>query len=265
MHKGACNARILCRPHRSFLLCLILCAVITQIGLFVRSSVLVVLMNAAGPADATATGNARLYKKVVSTDSTGSTSTSTSTASSTNNTTTSGIANIQQGPIFYNLFVPNDDNNHSAETKMNRRRRETERIVKEQLVQRKLTSPNATIRYTLIGDASFQDFVSTQCQDPHSCQLDQVLPVGDETHTLQSLWEYCQQQQSSSADASSDVLVTYIHDKGSFHPTEANEKARRMATKAAMECRHILPHKTRVCNICMGAFHIFPQYLASAK
>jgi hypothetical protein len=218
-------------------------------------------MNAAGPADATATGNARLSKKAISTDSTGSTG----STSSTNNTTTSGIANIQQGPIFYNLFVPNDDNNHSAETKMNRRRRETERIVKEQLVQRKLTSPNATIRYTLIGDASFQDFVSTQCQeDPHSCQLDQVLPVGDETHTLQSLWEYCQQQQSSSLSLE-DVLVTYIHDKGSFHATEANEKARRMATKAAMECRHILPHKTRVCNICMGAFHIFPQYLASAK
>lgn len=232
-----CNPRLLLRPHRIILLGLIVCAVVVQIWLLQSYN------GIADGRDGGVTGNPK-FSSGVSTD-TDTTGTSSTAAKTTAKSTTT--VNIQHGPIFYNLFVPDKKKN----------RRDTERIVKEQLVQRQLTSPNATIRYTLIGDTSFQDFVSTQC---HDCQLDQSLKVGDEKHTLQSLWEYCNKSSNES-----DVLVTYIHDKGSFHQTEANEKARRMATKAAMECRNILPQKTHVCNICMGAFHIFPQYLASAN
>ena len=221
------------RPHRIFLLCLIVCAVATQICVLQSSY----LINHATYGDAAAVSLNPKLRMDTATDSAGTT------------TTSSTIRSIEQGPIFYNLFVPHNKNG-----------RDTERIVKEQLLQRRLTSPNATIRYTLIGDTSFQEFVFAQC---HDCQCDQSIEVGDEQHTLQSLWDYCQKIPTSSDG--SDVLVTYIHDKGSFHRTEANEKARRMATKAAMECRSIMPSKTQLCNVCMGAFHIFPQYLASAK
>lgn len=170
---------------------------------------------------------------------------------------------LQPGPIFYNLFVPPNNVKN------------TQRIVKEQIQERNWTSPNATILYTLIGDASFQNYVTSLCQhsddemsssSSSSCILREHIPsYGDEQHTLQSLWEYCQQQTRTFDNQ--DIFVTYIHDKGSFHATEANEKARRMATKGALDCRNVWPQAKhpRSCNICMGAFHIFPQYLASAK
>jgi hypothetical protein len=152
----------------------------------------------------------------------------------------SSFGSSSDGPIFYNIFVPKGGS------------RETKRIVKEQLIQRDLTCPNATIQYTLIGNPLFQDFVTSKCS---YCHMREYMETGNEEHTLQALWQYCH-------EVSGDRLVTYIHDKGSYHASRSNEKARRMATKAAMECRHIM---TSNCNICMAAFHPFPQYLASAN
>ena len=144
------------------------------------------------------------------------------------------------GPIFYNLFVPDGGAG------------DTKRIVKEQLFQRDLTCPNSTIHYTLIGDKSMETYVSSECS---RCHMREHMETGNEDHTLQALWDYCREN-------SGDTIVTYIHDKGSFHASRTNEKARRMATKAAMECRSMIPSN---CNICMAAFHPFPQYLASAN
>jgi hypothetical protein len=173
---------------------------------------------------------------------------------------------LRQGPIFYNLFVPKNDTATIT--------RNTQRIVKEQLLQRDWTCPNATIHYTLIGDdSSFQEFVASHCRPTRNhCRLEEHLATGNEVHTLQRLWEYCRAIPADD-DPSTDWLVTYIHDKGSYHASESNEKARRMATKAALDCRNVMPssaqaapnHNPRACNICMGAFHVFPQYLASAK
>jgi hypothetical protein len=176
-------------------------------------------------------------------------------SSSTSSSTSTSLQNLTllQGPIFYNLFVPNDTS----------LRKNTQRIVEEQLLQRNWTCPNATIQYTLIGgDVAFQEYVASHCSG--RCQLESHLSAGNEQHTLQRLWDYCQ---AIPSDSSQDWLVTYIHDKGSFHSTESNEKARRMATKAALDCRNVMPQakNPRACNICMGAFHVFPQYLASAK
>lgn len=168
------------------------------------------------------------------------------------------------GPIFYNVYVPPDKP----------LRKHVKTILREQIQQRDWSAPNATIRYTLIGLSSseesdeFQSHISSLCATASTadCQLESQLSEGNEEHTLRKLWEYCRDDVLSSSPQE-DVLVTYIHDKGSFHLTDANEKARRMATKAAMECRTEMPAASnpRYCNICMGAFHVFPQYLASAK
>lgn len=166
---------------------------------------------------------------------------------------------LTPGPIFYNIFIPSIEDNDLSRIKQ---------ILQEQFIQRNETSPNATIMYTLIGSdsaTSFRDkiMVDGMCQ-PH-CKLREHLPNGgDEVHTLQAVWNYCQ---SAPQNSSHDTLVSYIHDKGSFHPTPANDKARRMATKAALECRNLLltSKNPRVCTICCGAFHVLPQYLASAK
>ncbi len=214
MRRRSCNSNMIFRTQGAFLLCLILSTALIQILLLEQST------SNSGKISSDALLEVPLNLS---------------------------RSSLQQGPIFYNLFVPNTKS-----------RSERERIVKEQLLQRELTTPNATIHYTLIGDPTFNDFVSSQCTD---CQLQENRNIGNEEHTLQSLWEYCQLVPETSVD----ILVTYIHNKGSYHPSDANEKARRMATKAAMECRNILPQNQRTCNICMGAFHIFPQYLASAK
>lgn len=167
-----------------------------------------------------------------------------------------------KGPIFYNLFVP--INNLSS----------TARIVSEQLLQRTLSSPNEPLLYTLIGNVSLKRLMENQagvgykgntCDPSTGCHLRKALEKGDEVNTLQALWEFC--YSLPQFGTSQDVLVSYIHDKGSYHPSPSNEKARRMATKGALECRNLMPQakNPRLCNICMGAFHVFPQYLASAK
>lgn len=159
------------------------------------------------------------------------------------------------GPIFYNLFAPREN------------RKDVQRMVREQILQRNWTLPNATIYYTLIGDPTLEAYVTSQCSN--NCHMREYMDQGDEEHTLQALWDYCQKDAPSNDDE--DVWVTYIHDKGSYHASRSNEKARRMATKAAMECQTSMTATTSStttnfkCNVCMAAFHAFPQYLASAN
>jgi hypothetical protein len=161
---------------------------------------------------------------------------------------------LLSGPIFYNIFVPPTNLSN------------TRRIVQEQLIQRKMTSANSTILYTLIGNQDYIDIlvvrhdIDSLCQT--DCQLRESLNKGDEVHTLQALWEYCGKIPPHPAQ---DTLVSYIHDKGSFHATTSNEKARRMGTKAALDCRNLMPTNPRQCTICTSAFHVFPQYLGSSK
>jgi hypothetical protein len=163
---------------------------------------------------------------------------------------------LKPGPIFYNIYVPpTKDLSH------------VEQILREQLTQRNWTSPNDTILYTLIGNNNLKQTIDAMCQP--NCHLRQHLPNGgDERDTLQALWDYCHNiitPPSKSDSIPEDTLVTYIHDKGSFHPTESNEKSRRMGTKAALECRNLMPNNPRYCTICTSVFHVFPQYLGSSK
>jgi hypothetical protein len=179
---------------------------------------------------------------------------------STNNTTTLNapsliISEISQsnplslipGPVFFNIFVSANLSN-------------VRRILKEQFIQRNLTSPNATIEYTLIGDDFLDEEIQQVCQP--NCQQRKHIKSGDEVETLQALWEYCRQLRGPQQE---DVLVTYLHNKGSFHPTASNEKSRRMGTKAALDCRLLMAASPRQCTICTSAFHVFPQYLGSSK
>jgi hypothetical protein len=136
------------------------------------------------------------------------------------------------GPIFYNVYIP-EDNNTKQENAF--------RIIREQMQQRKLSDPKSPVFYTLIGSPNITDEF---CQP--NCQRLAHYPKGDEVNTLQALWDYCQSHPTE--------LVTYIHDKGSFHHTEHNEKTRRTATKAALDCRTEMAKQRGFSpyNVCTG-------------
>ena len=63
--------------------------------------------------------------------------------------------------------------------------------------------------------------------------------------TRRSLWEYCQINPTHS--------VTYIHPKGSFHPSEGNSEWRRSLTDTALDEKCLDPPDKR-CNVCGGGF-----------
>ena len=189
---------------------------------------------------------------------------------------------ITEGPIFYNAYVPIGDNKTKNAIK----------IIKEQLNERNKTSCGSSIIYTLIGNKDVDPIIQQECQP--NCTQRAFLPSGNEVDTLQGLWEHCQ-------DHPTDI-VTYIHDKGSFHPSGSNSAARRVGTKAALTCRgllldHYLPvpkietdeNRTDVtgegevngtgtenqsnnkkkenfqCNICSYRFYAFPVFHARSN
>lgn len=151
------------------------------------------------------------------------------------------------GPIFYNIYVPPD----SPEQHMN-----AIRIVEEQMLQRSWSdaSMKSPVWYTQIGAS---DMLDNSCST--NCRRLSHQSTGDEVDTLQALWEYCQDHP--------EQVVTYIHNKGSFHSTENNEKTRRTATKSALDCRNEMSKRRDLSqyNVCAGTMIILPQYLCQAN
>ena len=144
------------------------------------------------------------------------------------------------GPIFYNFFVPLETTDVALE------------IAGEQMNERERVAPNTTLLYTLIGNPNITD---DYCQP--NCRMRQYLKDGDEFDTLHALWKYCHSHPNE--------IVTYLHDKGSFHNNENNMKVRRIGTKAALECRALMQQHPRKCNVCTSKFWMMPQFHGSAN
>ena len=151
------------------------------------------------------------------------------------------------GPIFYNVYLPGE----SFDQQQN-----ALRIVTEQMKQRQWSDPSmqSPVWYILIGSGNMTD---SACAP--NCRRIAHVAVGDEVNTLQALWEYCQDHP--------DKLISYLHDKGSFHATENNEKSRRTATKSALDCRTEMLKRPGLSdyNVCAGTMIILPQYLCQAN
>jgi hypothetical protein len=147
----------------------------------------------------------------------------------------------QLGPIFYNFFVP---------TTPPKRTVDALRIAAEQQIERQRTAPNAPLWYTLIGHPNItHDF----CQP--NCHQREYLELGDEVDTYQALWKHCHRHPHD--------IVTYTHDRGSFHHTFANEKSRRFGTKKILDgttisrqCQHV-DGTLLVCSKISGAQNLF--------
>ena len=72
---------------------------------------------------------------------------------------------------------------------------------------------------------------------------------GSEFETLWYLWRHCQ-------DHPTDKVV-YLHSKGSFHPSETNNKLRRFLTRGALsqECANA----PSSCNVCSSRISPIPH------
>jgi len=143
--------------------------------------------------------------------------------------------------VFYNVYV------HSAE-----RVAPTMNIVKEQLAVLKNSSVWNSVKlyYNVIG-YNATDVVQQECGN--QCHFIKFVPQGDESITLQSLHDYCQEHPAA--------LVTYIHDKGSHTPMVLNEILRRWLTDVVSsdECQTI-GMANNTCNLCGGRFWPFPHH-----
>jgi hypothetical protein len=75
---------------------------------------------------------------------------------------------------------------------------------------------------------------------------------GSESETLGLLWNYCR----DSPHAENEIVI-YIHNKGSFHPSNENTMFRRLITPAALskECSQMPP----IYNICSFRFSPLPH------
>jgi len=127
--------------------------------------------------------------------------------------------------VFYNVFTKSVDDIEKVNS-----------IVKEQF---DLLLPEHKVFVRSIGTELHIDNVELIRHDAE----------GDESDTLQLLWEHC--------NNFPDSKVVYLHSKGSFHGTEDNEKLRRFLTRGALskECAN-LPSS---CNACSSRMSPIPH------
>ena len=76
------------------------------------------------------------------------------------------------------------------------------------------------------------------------CVYDLHVDEGGEADTLSVLYEHC-----SSSSTAEDTRVTYMHNKGSFHPTPANSNWRPALTAAVVSKECVEP-PDHTCNLC---------------
>ena len=192
---------------------------------------------------------------------------------------------LQLGPIFYNLYYPSPSSSPDNNTELLEINTRIRRIMLEQMEQRRSLESNSTVYITLIGrhernalndnDDEELSFLRKQILQDCSpnCYIRESIQVGTEANTIQAMIDYCNKHNSHDNTGDNDIidididdiLVTYIHDKGSYHDTISNSIARYHTTKAAIECRLEMLQQPTKCNICTGKFNIIPQYHASSK
>ena len=154
--------------------------------------------------------------------------------------------------IFYNIFIPqppddNDNDNERGDYALS--------VVEEQLGHYSSTTAgtrsSVTVNYMLIGNTGAAGDLQRICEKHNigACQLLQAVEQGDEVLTLEALYDYCQEHPLS--------LVTYLHNKGSFHPSPENTAIRKLLTKSVFsdECQDMPIDE---CSVCALRFSPLP-------
>ena len=156
-------------------------------------------------------------------------------------------ATSRQRAVFYNIYIPKEQKKNAF------------RIVEEQLAWKQASRllQNATLYYVLIG-FNATERVSEICHSYASssehCHLLEYISDGDEAITLQHLYKYCVDHPRSQ--------VSYIHNKGSFHPSKDNDDLRIFVNHGIFgsngEYCQAMPLEH--CNVCGTRFSSVPHY-----
>lgn len=151
--------------------------------------------------------------------------------------------------VFYNFFM--GASNESRVT--------AARIAVEQLAQVNSTLVEAEVRFVTIGHDEAASTVTRICTRMGSlnCQHIAHFPNGTEYRTLAVMRDFCQ-------TALDGQRVVYLHNKGSFHRSPANENWRFMLTAAALS-DHCLTAVPSQCNVCSLHFHTIWTTMATGN
>lgn len=166
----------------------------------------------------------------------------------------SETSNLPSLAIFFHIYIPPED---SGVAKVQR----AKAIVHQQLnhlSEAMATIPNLSpspLYYTSIGTEMEQSHMETLCQN-HShhfhCHRIKHLKEGFESHTLQALYDHCQQYPSD--------RVIYIHTKGSFHTKRGQNHWRRHMTDAVAGRDCIEQAHANRCDLCGLLFITRPTH-----
>ena len=123
-------------------------------------------------------------------------------------------------PVFYNVYAKADRISPAVS------------IIKEQMAQ---VRPEHKVFVRSIG-------APVKVENTTTIRYDEE---GDEIETLGLLWQHCRNHTNDK--------VVYIHNKGSLHPSPANDRLRRFLTRGALskECLN-LPSSCNICSSCMS-------------
>jgi len=156
--------------------------------------------------------------------------------------------------VFFNAYVPKASSESATA------------IIFEQM-SALATGPGwgrvSSVEYVTIGNASHLD--CDRCN--HAGHFEE----GDERVTLNRLFEYCKAQ-APPGGKSTNKLVAYVHDKGSYHYTPKNERLRRMLMHAVSSCiadedQSGRPNKLRSnqADVCSARFSPVPHFHSSGN
>jgi hypothetical protein len=146
--------------------------------------------------------------------------------------------------IFYNVYMEPGSQGRRRQTSLQSLREHLEQIANS-------TFGQSTLYYNMIGsnDTAFVRSYSHQMD----VRLIRHMETGQEVDTLQDLYNFCQDRPN--------VTVVYLHNKGSFHPSKANDKVRRLTTRSATSepCRSISSDPR--CTSCAMNVMLQPRYV----
>ena len=137
--------------------------------------------------------------------------------------------------VFYNLYVPLGKKGEERDS-----RNRILAIVQEQL---EMVQPDRRIYINSIGTPHLEIAVRNATILKH-------YTMGNEVTTLYDVWKYCRENEEQ------DVI--YLHDKGSFHNTDGNNRLRRYVTEGATsgECARM---SQLGCNFCVSRMSPLPH------
>jgi hypothetical protein len=156
--------------------------------------------------------------------------------------------------IFYNIYIPPNDPEEEGEIT---KKMSYVEIIEEQVSQIGLQSAFAvshdlinnnalTLHFVTIGEEPFATELMDSICNRHyvNCVHERHFKEGFEMLTEQLLLDYCNEEENLYH------TVSYIHSKGTFHTSDAQNNIRREMTKQALskECIDLLD--AGQCNVC---------------